>query len=84
MLDGLFKKLLAIFHFDKEWQYKYVEYLQLLEEHNIKQSMSRKDNCMHNEAMKNFFDRLKVEMFYGKKFKSVNAFIEELKIYRLL
>ena len=30
---------------------------------------------------KNFFGRLKVEMFYGEKFESVNAFIDELKKY---
>lgn len=31
--------------------------------------------------MESFFGRLKVEMFYGEKFKSVNAFIDELKAY---
>ena len=31
--------------------------------------------------MENFFGRLKVEMFYGEKFESVNSFIEELKRY---
>ena len=36
---------------------------------------------MNNGAMENFFGRLKVEMFYGEKFGSVNAFIEELKHY---
>ena len=29
----------------------------------------------------NFFGRLKVEMFYGEKFESVNDFIDELKSY---
>ena len=28
-----------------------------------------------------FFGRLKVEMFYGEKFESVKAFIDELKRY---
>ena len=41
--------------------------------------MFRKGNCMDNGAMENFFGRLKVEMFYGEKFESVNAFINELK-----
>ena len=31
--------------------------------------------------MENFFGRLKVEMFYGEKFESVAAFIEQLKQY---
>ena len=29
----------------------------------------------------NFFCKLKIEMFYSAKFDSVNAFIDELKIY---
>ena len=34
---------------------------------------------MDNGTMENFFGRLKNEMFYGEKFESVNAFIDELK-----
>ncbi len=34
---------------------------------------------MDNGAMENLFGRLKVEVFYGEKFESVNAFIKELK-----
>ena len=85
MLNGLFKKLPAdatpIFHSDQGWQYQHAEYQRLLTEHNIIQSMSRKGNCMDNGAMENFFGRLKVEMFYGEKFESVNDFIDELKHY---
>ena len=85
MLNGLFAKLPAdatpIFHSDQGWQYQHAEYQRLLAEHNIIQSMSRKGNCMDNGAMENFFGRLKVEMFYGEKFESVNAFIDELKKY---
>ena len=36
---------------------------------------------MDNGAMENFFGRLKVEMFYGEKFDSVEDFIDELKRY---
>jgi len=85
MLNGLFEKLpkkaTPLFHSDQGWQYQHAEYQRLLRGHNIKQSMSRKGNCMDNGAMENFFGRLKVEMFYGEKFESVNAFIEELKNY---
>ncbi len=85
MLSGLFKKLPVdarpLFHSDQGWQYQHEEYQRLLAEHNITQSMSRKGNCMDNGAMENFFGRLKVEMFYGEKFKSVGDFIEELKSY---
>ena len=85
MLNGLFAKLPAdatpIFHSDQGWQYQHAEYQRLLTEHNIIQSMSRKGNCMDNGAMENFFFIFKVEMFYGEKFESVNAFIDELKKY---
>ena len=85
MLNGLFAKLpnnvKPIFHSDQGWQYQHAEYQRLLAEHSITQSMSRKGNCMDNGAMENFFGRLKVEMFYGEKFESVNAFIESLHKY---
>ena len=85
MLNGLFYKLptdaTPLFHSDQGWQYQHAEYQRLLSEHNITQSMSRKGNCMDNGAMENFFGRLKVEMFYGEKFESVNTFIDELKRY---
>lgn len=85
MLSGLFDKIpkeaRPIFHSDQGWQYQHSEYQKLLSEHNIRQSMSRKGNCMDNGAMENFFGRLKVEMFYGEQFDSVDDFIKELKSY---
>lgn len=85
MLTGLFTKLpkdaRPVFHSDQGWQYQHAEYQRLLSEHNIIQSMSRKGNCMDNGSMENFFGRLKVEMYYGEKFESVDAFIEELIEY---
>ena len=85
MLDGLFQKLppdaRPLFHSDQGWQYQHAEYQRLLAEHNIIQSMSRKGNCMDNGAMENFFGRLKVEMFYGEKFETVDDFILELRNY---
>jgi len=85
MLHGLFHKLpdkaTPILHSDQGWRYQHAEYRRLLAAHHITQSMSRKGNCMDNGAMENFFGRLKVEMFYGEKFESVNTFIEELKKY---
>ena len=87
MLDGLFKKLPAdakpLFHSDQGWQYQHAEYQRLLEKHNIIQSMSRKGNCMDNGAMKNFFGRLKVEMFYGRSWigVSMDDFINEINDY---
>ena len=85
MLAGLFEKLpnnaRPLFHSDQGWQYQHAEYQRLLKEHNITQSMSRKGNCMDNGAMENFFGRLKVEMFYGETFQSVDEFIHTLEEY---
>lgn len=83
MLNGLFNKLpkkaYPILHSDQSWQYRMKEYQRVLKEHNIVQSMPRKGNCLDNAAMENFFGRLKVEMFYGEKYESVDVFIEKLK-----
>ena len=85
MLNGLIHKLPAnvqpILHSDQGWQYQIKEYQRMLKENNIIQSMSRKDNCLDNSVMENFFGRLKTEMFYGEKFESVNSFIDKLKEY---
>lgn len=85
MLNGLYEKLpetaTPIFHSDQGWQYQHSEYQSSLKEHNIVQSMSRKGNCMDNGAMENFFGRLKVEMFYGEKFSSIDDFIMKLHDY---
>ena len=85
MLKGLFKILpkgaKPLLHSDQGWQYQMKEYQRLLKEHDVTQSMSRKGNCLDNSVMENFFGRLKVEMYYGEKFESVNTFIEKLKEY---
>ncbi|MBR6788542.1 MAG: IS3 family transposase [Clostridia bacterium] len=57
------------------------EFQRQLTENNIKQSISRKGNCLDNIVMENFFGRLKVEMYYGEKFENVNAFIEKTHEY---
>ena len=64
-----------ILHSDQGWQYQMKRYQYLLHQKGITQSMSRKGNCLDNAIIENFFGILKSEMFYTKKFKS----IEELK-----
>jgi putative transposase len=85
MLNGLFNKLpkdaLPILHSDQGWQYQMKEFQRLLQDHNIMQSMSRKGNCLDNSVMENFFGRLKVEMFYGEKFQTVDEFVHCLEEY---
>lgn len=83
MLQGLFEKLpqgvSPILHSDQGWQYRMKEFQKLLQDH--KQSMSRKGNCLDNSVMENFFGRLKVEMYYGEKFQTVDEFVHRLKEY---
>ena len=85
MLKGLFDKLpkgaRPILHSDQGWQYQMKEFQRQLKEYNIMQSMSRKGNCLDNSIMENFFGRLKVEMYYGEKFQTVDEFVHCLKEY---
>ena len=85
MLRGLFEKLpkdaTPIMHSDQGWQYQMKEFQSQLKEHKIIQSMSRKGNCLDNSVMENFFGRLKVEMFYGEKFQTVDEFVHCLEEY---
>lgn len=85
MLQGLLDKLpqgvMPILHSDQGWQYQMKEFQRQLQERNIIQSMSRKGNCLDNSVMENFFGRLKVEMFYGEKFQTVEEFVHCLKEY---
>ncbi|MDZ3995585.1 IS3 family transposase ISPsy8 [Pseudomonas sp. Teo4] len=62
-------------HSDQGWHYQQAQYRHKLNEHGVKQSMSRKGNCLDNAAMESFFGTLKAEFFYLKRFESV----EELK-----
>ena len=43
-------------------------YHQALKDKGIKQSMSRKGNCLDNSPIENFFGKMKNEMFYGYEY----------------
>ena len=62
-LEGL------IFHSDQGWQYQMKQYGIWLKARGIKQSFSRKGNCMDNSLMENFFGILKNEMYYGHEYE---------------
>ncbi|WP_349293678.1 IS3 family transposase [Gallibacterium anatis] len=70
-----------ILHSDQGIQYQMASYQQLLAEHHIVQSMSRKGNCLDNAAMESFFGRMKVECFYGKTFESIEELESVIKEY---
>lgn len=68
-------------HSDQGWQYQMPSFRQRIKDRGLKQSMSRKGNCLDNAVMENFFGILKSEFFYGQKFESVATFIAGLKEY---
>ena len=81
MLEKAFKKIPdksnLILHSDQGWQYQMKEYQCLLEEKGIRQSMSRKGNCLDNSVAENFFGIIKSELYYIKEKEYKN--IEELE-----
>jgi putative transposase len=85
MLDKAFEKISdntgLILHSDQGWQYQMKKYQWRLKQKGIRQSMSRKGNCLDNSVMENFFGLLKTEMFYGHAFKSIEYFIHEMEKY---
>ena len=66
-----------ILHSDQGWQYQMNQYQYLLKQKGIRQSMSRKGNCLDNGCAENFFGILKSEMFYPKEKEYKN--LEELE-----
>ena len=57
MLDEAFAKIPAgtnlILHSDQGWQYQHKQYQRMLREKGVRQSMSRKGNCLDNAVIEN-------------------------------
>ena len=53
----------------------------MLKSKGIRQSMSRKGNCLDNAVMENFFGLLKSELLYLQDFDSMEHFKAELINY---
>ena len=70
-----------ILHSDQGWQYQHKQYQQMLQKKGIRQSMSRKGNCLDNAVMENFFGLLKSELLYLQEFSSMEHFRHELVEY---
>lgn len=67
-----------IFHSDQGWQYQMESYHKILKKKGVQQSMSRKENCLDNSPMENFFGKMKNEMFYGYEYTFET--LDDLKI----
>ena len=63
MLEQAFQKIPdgtnLILHSDQGWQYQHKYYQKMLKDKGVRQSMSRKGNCLDNAVMENFFGLLK-------------------------
>ena len=87
MLNTAFEKFPSVeglvFHSDQGWQYQMKQYSMWLKAKGIKQSFSRKGNCMDNSPMENFFGILKNEMFYGheREFKTLDDLKKAIEEY---
>ena len=85
MLEKSFEKIPdktnLILHSDQGWQYQMKQYQLLLKKKGIKQSMSRRGNCLDNAIIENFFGILKSELFYLKKYSSINQLKQEIIEY---
>lgn len=72
-----------IFHSDQGWQYQNPWYVEELKSRGIRQSMSRKGNCLDNCIMESFFGTMKREMFYGheSEYKDFESFKKAVDSY---
>ena len=85
MIDSAFKQHPhlegLIFHSDQGWQYQHKTYQKWLKDKGIKQSFSRKGNCMDNSPMENFFGIMKNEMYYGYIYNTKEELLTAMKEY---
>ena len=71
-----------ILHSDMgEWQYQHQWWRDELGRLGIRQSMSRKGNCLDNAATEQVFGHLKDEFYRGREFDSYEQFKRELDAY---
>lgn len=70
-----------VIHSDQGWHYQNPQYQHLLHEKGIRISMSRKGNCLDNAVIENFFGTLKSELFYLKKYQSIQELKKEITEY---
>ena len=70
-----------ILHSDMGWQYQHQWWRDELGRLGIRQSMSRKGNCLDNAATEQVFGHLKDEFYRGREFDSYERFKRELDAY---
>lgn len=70
-----------ILHSDQGWQYQHKQYRKMMKSKGIRQSMSRKGNCLDNASIENFFGLFKSKLFYLQEFDSMEHFKSKLLEY---
>ena len=70
-----------IHHSDRGSQYQMPVYSRLLKQKKVRQSMSRKGNCLDNATMASFFGTLKSEFFYVNRFRNIDELQSGIKAY---
>lgn len=68
-------------HSDQGLHYQHWSWQKMLTNARLKQSMSRKANCLDNAVAENFFSHLKTEMFHHHTYTNVEEFTTELNAY---
>lgn len=76
MLDEALEKLqpgdAPVLHSDQGWQYQMASYQTRLASNEVKQSMSRKGNCLDNAVVENFFGLLKTECWFNEEYEDTD------------
>lgn len=70
-----------ILHSDQGWQYQMPAWSRMLESRHVRQSMSRKGNCLDNAAMESFFATLKSEFFHPNRFETIKQLEDGIQDY---
>ena len=68
-------------HSDQGWHYQMKPFVNTLKENNIKQSMSRKGNCLDNALIESFFGSLKCETIYLDKPQTIEGLEKQIHEY---
>ena len=71
----------TIFHSDQGSEYASKEVRRVLDEFDLRVSMSRKGHCWDNAHMESFFHTLKTEMVYFHKFSHLSEAIAHIMDY---
>ena len=68
-------------HSDQGFQYQHQDWVNILKEHRIFQSMSRKATCLDNATMESFFHIMKAEAFYQKETDTYETLVSQISVW---